>query len=122
MRLTAVPESMGKGMNRNEFADAYPTLSGILGAEFYDGDGTIEEIAARAIEEPTVRREHRHAVLRDLVKEGNLVMMRIDQDWTALHQASNRPMHSPGEAREWLMRVLLVWEKALGEIDGTKPS
>lgn len=110
-------------MNRQEFADKYPSLSGILGSIFQYPEGKSDaEIAKEAVEEPFTAARKRSRLLAELVRESNAFLPHLEAEWQVLAKAANRSLLSPEQTREWLLSVVAVWEKALREIDGAKPS
>lgn len=59
---------------------------------------------------------------RSLRVESTAFLPHFEAEWQVLAKAANRPLLSPQQTREWLLGVVAVWEKALREIDGAKPS
>jgi hypothetical protein len=109
-------------MKGNEFTEKYPDLAPTLMGYFDMSDLTDEEIAQEAVKLEDRPAVHRAKVIDSLVKESHKLLLDIDRDWDAFGDVANRPFRDAQQAREWLMRILAVWEKALREIDGGKPS
>lgn len=110
-------------MNTREFSDKYPSLSGILGSIFQYPEGKSDaDIAKEAIEEPFTSARKRSRLLVELVRESNEFLPHLEVEWQVLAKTANRPLQSSKQTREWLLGVLAVWENALREIDGAKPS
>lgn len=110
-------------MNRREFADKYPSLSGILGSVFQYPEGkSDEEIAKEAVEEPFTAARKRSRLLTELVRESNALLPQLEAEWQVLAKAANRPLLSPQQTRDWLLSMMAVWEQTLRGINGTKPS
>lgn len=110
-------------MNRQEFSDKYPSLSGVFASIFqYPEDRSDEEIAREAVDEPFTMAAKRFRLLSELVREINLALVSLDAEWQIVAKAANRPLQSCEDTREWLLRVAAVWEKLLSEINGARPS
>lgn len=107
-------------MEKNEFFSKYEALGGVLAGNFHDGIGgdTDSAIAESVLKELGSSQ----ADLRLLVSDCERLIQNVESEWGVLGDAANRHFEDADEARAWLAGIFAVWEKALREIDGTKPS
>lgn len=108
-------------MDSDGFRKAYPGLSGEFAGPFqYPGERTDEQLAADIHEGLTD--EQRREVLSAIIRQGNDLLLNLHDAWEACADVVNRDFRDETEAREWLGRVVGVWERELGKLNGPKPS
>lgn len=94
-------------MTKIEFLDRFQALSGTLAGDFYDGSDDDELIAAQAV------REFGVPSLARLIDETREALGLIDVAWEAVADLANRNFTGPAMTRDWLRRMLEIWERAL---------
>lgn len=109
-------------MDEKAFEKKYPNLAPTLMGYFDMSDITDEEIAKQAVELSGFSNEDRAAAIGSLVKESHQLLLDLDREWEVFRDVANRHLDSPEIAKEWLLRVLAVWERALNKLDGKRPS
>jgi len=107
-------------MNRREFSEIYPTLSGALAGEFQYPAGRSDEELARSLRDD-LPRVNRRKLIQRLLGDCYKLLPDIEGQWQALSDAANRSLDTPEQARCWLNRIMVVWERTLLEIDDANP-
>lgn len=109
-------------MDEKQFSEKYPALAPTLMGYFDMSDISDEKIAEQAVEYSGFPREERAAAIRDLIADCNRLCLNLDKEWPTFRDVANRHLDSPELAKEWLVRVMGVWERALNKLDGKRPN
>lgn len=103
-------------MNYDDLFDqTCPSLSGVLAGEFYDGHApTDEETARRVGPDPrTPDAADERVSMESLVEDCRTALENIEKFWKPISRGAGKDFSGPDETREWLTRMMRVWEKWL---------
>lgn len=103
-------------MNNRDFSKAYPSLDGALAGEFQYPDGRSDDDLARTYRSDLSGNDRANA-LRHLLSDCYRLLPNIETQWEALAHATNRHFDTPALAKEWLNRIISIWENLLREVE-----
>ena len=102
-------------MNRRDFRKEYAAIASAMGSHFHDGNAHDDERTAREIRSD-LPAGPRARLISKILEDADRLLPNLENCWKALAEESNRQAETANEAREWLDRMVVIWENELARI------
>lgn len=102
-------------MNRQDFRSKYSSVASALGSHFHDGSAHEDEKIAQEIRSD-LPQESRVRLITKMLADANRLLPNLDDCWQLMAEEANRQIESANDAREWLSRIIAVWQDELDRI------